>query len=74
MIGKEMSKYRDKSLRYNASGYIDKTAEAAIKSAYKAQIAQKKRELIADILELADNAGFKITSTIRLAVKEEADR
>ena len=69
MIGKEMSKYRDKSLRYNASGYIDKTAEAAIKSAYNAQIAQKKRELIADILELADNSGFKITSTIRLALK-----
>ena len=74
MKGKCRGIYRDIDCFYNGSGYRDNTAGAAVRKVYKTQIAQKKRELIAEMSELADNAGFKITSTIKLSVKKEVER
>ena len=56
--------------KLNASGCRDETAYEAVKNIRR----EERRTLIADIISLAANRGYEITSNIRLEEIKEVDR
>lgn len=53
---------KNPDLRYNNSGYADMTAYEALQNVRR----EERRQLIAELKEVAKKHGYKITSTIEL--------
>ena len=60
---------KNPDLRYNNSGYADMTAYEALQNVRR----EERRQLIAELKEVAKKHGYKITSTIELKELEDCN-